>query len=198
MAALTLDHYTHASVIMMATTEMDGGGDRPDPPAVGSDSEIFQRLTAALNEAGIPFVHTHHKAVFTSAEAATVRGVSLHSGAKALIVKGGKEFVMAVLPADMFLDSPALRKHLGCKRLRFATKEEVLSMTGLTPGSIPPFGSLFNLVTICDERLADNERINFNAGSHTESIQMAYSAYCTHESPRVAGIAKPAPRLDES
>jgi hypothetical protein len=33
------------------------------------------------------------------------------------------------------------------------TSEEVMEMTGLAPGSIPPFGSLFGLPTLCDERL---------------------------------------------
>jgi Ala-tRNA(Pro) deacylase len=175
----------------METTDLDSDASG-DPQAVGRDSDVFRHLVTALKEAGIPFVHTHHEPVYTSVQAAAVRGVSLHSGAKALIVKGGKEFVMAVMPADMSLDSQAMRKHLACKRLRFATKDEVLSLTGLTPGSIPPFGSLFRLETICDEHLADNERINFNAGSHTDSIQMAYQAYCTRESPRIARIAKPA------
>lgn len=156
----------------------------------GGDLEVFQRLVAALSEADITFVHTHHKPVYTSAEAAEVRGSSLHSGAKALILKGGDDFLMAVMPADLSLDSGATRKLLGCRRLRFATKEEVLSMTGLTPGSIPPFGSLFGLPTICDERLRENEKINFNAGSHTDSIQMTYQAYVAYENPQISRLAK--------
>lgn len=178
---------------MTETQDRQNSCDSPAKQVVGppkADSDVFKRLLAALNEKGTPFVHTHHKPVYTSAEAAAARGTSLHSGAKALIVKGGEEFVMAVLPADMSLDSHALRKYLGCKRLRFATGDEVLSLTGLTPGSIPPFGSLLGLPTICDERLSDNERINFNAGSHTESIQMTYRAYLACESPRIAGIAQ--------
>ncbi len=143
----------------------------------------------ALRSAGIAFTQTKHRAVYTSAEAAEVRGVSLHSGAKALLVKGGETFLMAVIPADLSLDSHELRALLGTKKLRFATKDEVLTLTGLTPGSIPPFGSLFNLPTCCDVRLADNERINFNAGSHTVSIQMNYADYVAFESPRIAKVA---------
>jgi len=144
-----------------------------------------------LTNAGIVFRETHHHAVFTSVEAANVRGVSLHSGAKALIVKAGDTHVMAVLPADMALDSGALRRQLKCKRIRFATKEEVQELTGLEPGSIPPFGSLFDIPTICDERLAENDHINFNAGSHTDSFQMTYGAYSEYESPTIGRIAKP-------
>jgi Ala-tRNA(Pro) deacylase len=143
-----------------------------------------------LCNAGIPFTQTQHRPVYTSAEAAEVRGVSLHSGAKALIVKGGENFLMVVLPADLSLDSHVLRTLLGTKKLRFATKEEVLERTGLTPGSIPPFGSLFNLPTYCDERLADNERINFNAGDHSVSIQMNFVDYVAYETPRIAKVGK--------
>jgi len=156
-----------------------------------AEPDVLKRLLAALDVAGVAVMRSHHEPVFTSAEAAAVRGTALHSGAKALIVKGGDEFVMAVMPADLSLDGTALRKYLGCKRLRFATNDEVLSLTELTPGSIPPFGSLFGLPTICDERLADNEQINFNAGSHTDSIQLDYQAYVAFESPRIARIAKP-------
>ena len=152
--------------------------------------EVLVRLTTLLKEAGIEFLQTHHAPVYTSAEAAAVRGVSLHSGAKALIVKGEDAFLMAVLPADLSLDSGALRTILATKRLRFATKEEVLELTGLTPGSIPPFGSLFGLPTFCDKRLGENDRINFNAGSHGDSIQMSYADYLKFESPRMAAVSK--------
>ena len=54
---------------------------------------------------------------------------------------------------------------------------EVLDWTGLTPGSIPPFGSLFGLPTHCDGRLSENEIINFNAGDHAISIGMRYAGY---------------------
>ena len=154
-------------------------------------SDVLERLTAALEGGGITYQKTQHAAVYTSAEAAAVRGVSLNSGAKALIIKGGDAFLMVVLPADLSLDSASLRNVLGTKRIRFADKEEVLKITGLTPGSIPPFGSLFKLPTYCDERLAVNERINFNAGSHTVSFQMKYSDYVRFEHPQMVRVGKP-------
>lgn len=154
------------------------------------DNDITARLLAKLEQAGIDFVLTEHEAVYTSAEAAEVRGSSLHSGAKALIVKGNDDFVMAVIPADLALRSTALRKVIRSRRLRFATKEELLELTGLTPGAVPPFGSLFNLQTVCDERLAENEKINFNAGTHSQSIRMTYQDYVNCESPIIADITK--------
>ena len=166
----------------------------PSPPEVlEGETSVFRRLVGILTDSGVPFVHMHHEAVFTSAEAAAARGTTLRSGAKALIIKAGETFRMTVMPADLLLNSNALRRLLKSKRMRFATPEEVAALTGLVPGSIPPFGSLFGLKTICDERLQDNDRINFNAGSHTESLQMPFEAYLRFESPQVADIAKPRP-----
>ena len=150
------------------------------------------KLLKRLHEMRIEFVRMIHAPVYTSAEAAEVRGSTLHSGAKALIMKTDDKYLMAVIPADLALDNAALRALVGSKHLRFATKEELLEWTGLTPGSVPPFGSLFNMPTICDDRLAENVEINFNAGSHTQSLRLSNAGYLRAESPTIAKIAKPA------
>ncbi len=144
---------------------------------------VFERLQEKLQQSGVPFTVSHHEPVYTSEQAAAVRGTSLASGAKALVVKAGERFVLLVVPADRKLDSRKARAGLGVKALRFATPEEVLELTGLKPGSIPPFGSLFALPTYCDPALAANESINFNAGDHSISVQMTHADYVRVEQP---------------
>src|SRR4030095_2396052 len=100
-----------------------------------------------LQEKSIPFEVLRHAPVFTSEEAAAVRGTPLASGAKALICRADDRFLMIVLPADRKLASKAVRQAAGIKSLRFASREEVEQLTALKPGSIPPFGSLFHLPT---------------------------------------------------
>jgi Ala-tRNA(Pro) deacylase len=97
---------------------------------------------------------------------------------------------MFVLPADRKLDSRAARRAKGWRKLRFATREEVLQMTGLLPGSIPPFGSLFELPTLCDQRLSENAVINFNAGDHSISVSMRYADYAQVEKPELGAFAE--------
>lgn len=155
-----------------------------------ADPAVHDRLVQTLTAAGVEFRLLHHAPVFTSEEAAAVRGAPLSSGAKALILKVDDRFVMAVLPADVSLDSRALCAAVGGRRSRFATKEEVYEMTRLTPGSIPPFGSFFGLPTWCDDRLEANERINFNAASHAVSMNMAYGAFVGYERPMIARVGK--------
>ena len=162
-----------------------------DRQASYDDGPVFTKLADRLQRAGVDFEVTRHAPVYTSAEAAAVRGVDLHSGAKALIVKAGDRFVMIVLPADLALSGKAGKKALACKSTRFANQDDVRQITGLKPGSIPPLGSLFDLETYCDDRLADNPRINFNAGAHTVSIGMSYADYQAVERPHLGRFAAP-------
>ena len=150
---------------------------------------VFARVENLLTQHGIAFQVLRHGPVYTSEEAAKVRGTPLASGAKALIIKGEGGFVMFVVPADRKLDNHAIRRAKGWKKMRFATREEVLELTGLAPGSIPPFGSLFGLPTLCDRRLGENEVINFNAGDHSISVSMRYADYVEVEKPELGKFA---------
>jgi len=149
---------------------------------------VFERLEEKLRQASVAFTVSRHRPVFTSEEAAAVRGAPLASGAKALVVKAGDAFALLVIPADRKLDSKKARAHLGAKSIRFATREEVEQLTGLQPGSIPPFGSLFGLATWCDPDLGAQATINFNAGDHAISVQMSYADFVAAEKPTIAAL----------
>jgi len=151
---------------------------------------VFQRVEALLRERDVTFSVLRHAPVYTSEEAARVRGTPLASGAKALVCKGDDAVVMFVIPADRKLDSKAVRQNRGWRKVRFVSREEVLQITGLEPGSIPPFGSLFGLPTLCDSRLGLNETINFNAGDHAVSVSMSYADYVRVESPQMGTFAE--------
>jgi len=151
---------------------------------------VFERLSAFLQAKCVSFDVLRHTPVFTSEEAAAVRGTPLASGAKALICRADYRFVMIILPADRKLASKEVRQAAKIKSLRFASREEVEQLTGLQPGSIPPFGSLFSLPTWCDDRLGEQPRINFNAGDHSISISMTYADYLSAEQPLLGRYAE--------
>ncbi len=159
-----------------------------------SDSTILARLRSKLDAASAQYAVMEHAPVFTSEEAAAVRGTSLSSGAKALICKLDDRVVMFVMPASRKLSSKLVRQQKLGKSLRFLTREEVLALTSLAPGSIPPFGSLFGLTTYCDVALASETEINFNAGDHSVSIRLAFEEYRRVEQPTVIAIAEEEPK----
>ncbi len=151
---------------------------------------VVERVESLLKQHEVAFQVLRHEPVYTSEEAARVRGTPLASGAKALVCKGEDRFVMFVVPADRKLDSRAVRRVKGWRKLRFATREEVMEITSLAPGSIPPFGSLFSLPTLCDERLGENDVINFNAGDHSISVSMRYADYLRVEHAELGEFAE--------
>jgi Ala-tRNA(Pro) deacylase len=134
---------------------------------------VHAQLVELLQAEGADFRLTHHDAVTTSADAAAVRGAELRSGAKAMLVKGKSGFVLAVLAADRKVDWKLLAPLVGGKGARFANDDELRAATGLTKGAVPPFGRLFGLRTIYDRSLLEVETVNFNAGTHTDSIAMS-------------------------
>jgi Ala-tRNA(Pro) deacylase len=153
------------------------------------ETTVFERIRLLLDENGAVYDVLRHEPVYTSEEAAAIRGTPLASGAKALICKGEDQVVMFVLPADRKLANREIRRSRKWRKLRFLNRDEVLELTGLQPGSIPPFGSLFGLPTLCDARLGENERINFNAGDHSISVSMSYADYVRVESPELGKFA---------
>lgn len=153
------------------------------------EPSVFERVRALLDASAVVYDVLHHDPVYTSEEAAAIRGTPLASGAKALICKGDDQVVMFVLPADRKLANREIRRSRKWRKLRFLSRDEVFDLTGLQPGSIPPFGSLFGLPTLCDPRLGENERINFNAGDHSISLSMSYADYVRVETPEMGQFA---------
>jgi prolyl-tRNA editing enzyme YbaK/EbsC (Cys-tRNA(Pro) deacylase) len=76
--------------------------------------------------------------------------------------------------------------------MRFATPEELLELTGLVPGSVPPFGPpILPFELFVDAAIRDNPRIAFNAGSLTDSIILPVPEYLAIAKPRVFEFSQP-------
>ena len=135
---------------------------------------VTSRILDALSRAGVEHRHLHHEPTPTSEESARVRGEPIEIGGKALVFKAGDRFLVLVVSAARRIDSKRLRKSVGARSVRFASREELMDLTGLVPGSVPPFGRpILDLELVVDESVLANERIAFNAGSLTESVIMA-------------------------
>jgi Ala-tRNA(Pro) deacylase len=48
---------------------------------------------------------------------------------------------------------------------------------------MPPFGSLFGLPTYADWRLAEDEEIVVEAGTHTDTVRLAWTDFARLEVP---------------
>ena len=50
---------------------------------------------------------------------------------------------------------------------------------------MPPFGNLYDLEVYVSPRLAEDDQIAFNAGSHTEVMKLAYKDFERLAKPRL-------------
>ena len=152
---------------------------------MGTMKSVFERIIELLEKNKVQHQVKEHPPTYTSEESAWHRGEPLKIGAKAMILKTDRELVMAVLPADRKIDSSAIKKMFNSKNLRLATLEELKKLTGLVPGSVPPFGSWFDLLMIVDNAFLEEEYMAFNAGSLEKSIKMKTQDYIAMVAPRV-------------
>lgn len=157
--------------------------------------EVVSKITDLLKVGGYWYETFEHEPVRTSEEAAKVRtGYTLAQGAKAMIVRVKKSetekyFAMLVLPGDARFDIGKVKQLFAARDIRFATEEEVKTITGgVVPGGVPPFGNLFDLPVIADPNLFENEKIIFNAGDRSFSIAMKSADYQKVVGPRIEAI----------
>ena len=159
---------------------------------------LLEKIRELLTGEGIAFKEIEHAPTQTSEESARVRGESLAVGAKALLLKTGDEFQLFVLPADLQLDAKRVKQELKVRSIRFATKEELLELTGLVPGSVPPFGvPVLPFKLYADTAIGTVEdKVAFNAASLTTSIVMKASDWKVVAKPIAFSFGKEANRED--
>lgn len=139
---------------------------------------VYQTILSLLAREQIAYRALHHAPTFTSEESARIRGEELRVGGKAIVMKVGEEFRLFVLSAVLKVDAAVVKQHFGVKKLRFASAEELQAMTGLVPGSVPPFGRpILPFDLFLDPSILENTKIAFNAGELTESIIMSVDDY---------------------
>ena len=147
---------------------------------------VLDEIRAWLTRENVPYREAHHEPTRTSEESARARGESMGVGGKALVVKVDDMFRLFVLSAARKLDSAAVKKYFSAKKTRFATPEELMLMTGLVPGSVPPFGEpILPFRLYVDPSVFANDRVAFNAGSLTDSMVIPIEDYSRLANPEV-------------
>jgi Ala-tRNA(Pro) deacylase len=115
-----------------------------------------------------------HPSTMTAGEEAAAVGLPPKQVAKTLVLSSAGGYVRAVLPASERLDLQKVRGLIGVgKTTRLATEAE---LAGAYPmfelGAVPPFGGPAGDRTILDRRLAEQDAVVIEAGSHSTSVRI--------------------------
>jgi Ala-tRNA(Pro) deacylase len=143
------------------------------------------KLDEFLQNRQVAFERLPHRPAYTANRVAQALHVPGKDMVKTVLLKTGHGHVLAVLPATHQVDIDQVRRELGEDWVEMAPEED---MDRLFPdcerGAMPPFGSLYNLPTVVDETLTQDEQIVFEGENHEEAIRMAYRDYEAVEHPR--------------
>jgi len=151
--------------------------------------EIPKRLIDCLNENKMHYEILHHPEAVTAQRIAQAEHVKGRHHAKVVMIKSGEQHFMMVLPADHQIDLEKIEKAIG-KAVSLDNEQEFKSLfPDCAIGAMPPFGNLYGLPTYVDERLAEQDYIVFEAGTHTDAIKMSYRDYEKIVKPEVKDLA---------
>ncbi len=147
-------------------------------------------LTEFLDSNDVKYVSIHHSTAYTTQQIAESAHIPGDQMAKTVMVKLDDHLAMAVLRGTDKVDFDLLRGTAGANKAELATEVQFQGMfPGVEPGAMPPFGNLYDMAVYVDEALTRDKRIAFNAGTHSELIQLDYADFERLVQPSVANFS---------
>ena len=151
-------------------------------------------LTKFLRDQCVDFSVLAHDDTFDSQHLAQAVHVPGRSVAKTVLVRmdHGFRFAVAVLPATHLVNLEALSRMLGGAHAELATEYEIAQhCPDCEYGTLPPFGTMYDMETLLDESLLEAEQLVFEGNTHHEAIRITAVDFLRLESPLVGSLAQP-------
>jgi Ala-tRNA(Pro) deacylase len=142
-------------------------------PAMG----IAIALAQYLVERGVPYDVVKHPRTETASQTAAAIRVPPDRIAKAVVLKGGDGFMLAVLPASRHIQFGELRKELG-RHVDIASEEQIETLfLDCESGAVPALGAAYGLKVIVDDSLANQPEIYLEGGDHSSLVHISGAAF---------------------
>jgi len=151
---------------------------------------IPTHLKAHLEQAHASYTRVAHIPARSSQYAASLLRVPGKEVAKTVVLRAGKQVLLAVLPASHHVDLEKLAGVVGTPVKLIEEQECYQLFPDCQHGAVPPFGELYGLPVYLDETLADAPEIIFSAGTLTEGIRMGNADFVRLVKPRICSFAE--------
>ena len=128
----------------------------------------------ALDALGIEHrVFIHDQPVNSFEEAASTRQQRPEQVVRSILFQIRPEkFLMVLMAGPAQIDWKSLRKFVGRSRVRMATEEEVLEVTGYRVGTVSPFGVKNQVRVLIDASVLKEAEISIGSGIRNTAIIM--------------------------
>lgn len=148
-----------------------------------------KKLKEFLDNHQVKYVSMTHSPAFTSQEIAASAHISGKQLAKTVIVKLDGQLAMVVIPSNGQINFAKLRETTGKPGVDLASESEFKDkFSGCEVGAMPPFGNLYDMPVFVSNQLSKQDHILFNAGSHSELMQLTYQDFERLVKPKVVAL----------
>jgi Ala-tRNA(Pro) deacylase len=151
---------------------------------------LSPRLHNFLDQQHSSYATLTHDRTVTAHETASATHVSRQLFAKTVMLNVDGTLAMMVMPAAYRVDLTRLSRALGGRMVELADETEFKdAFPDCEVGAMPPFGNLYGMPVYVDSRLAGQEDIAFNAGTHTDAVRMPYKEFERLAQPELLWLA---------
>jgi Ala-tRNA(Pro) deacylase len=145
-----------------------------------------------LDLSGVRYTHTSHPVAYTARDVADAEFMPAHRVAKTVVFRSNDSDLLAVVPADAYVDVEQLHTATGAHGVRKATENEIsLLFPHAEVGAMAPITDLAGMPVYLDRELADQEFIAFNAGTHRDLIHMKMADFKHLVQPVIGDFSRP-------
>ncbi len=149
-----------------------------------------ERLRAYLERAGVDYQLDEHSKAYTAQEVAATEHVTGWRVAKTVMLDADDELVMVVAPAAAEVDLEKAASVLGMSEVRLASESQFAdAFPDCEVGAEPPFGNLYGIRTLIDQRLTQEPHVIFRAGNHMETVRLSTDDYLGLVDARTVDVA---------
>ena len=138
----------------------------------------MKKLLELLDKEHVHYSTISHATAYTAQQTAAAAHIPGKMLAKTVIIKLDGKLAMVVLPANSKVDLELLKKSAKAKKAEIASEKDFTKQfEDCEVGAMPPFGNLFGMEVYVLKDLSEDKEIAFNAGSHTELLQIPYEDF---------------------
>jgi len=148
-----------------------------------------KQLKEFLDQHHVKYVVMTHSPAFTAMEIAQAAHVSGKQLVKTVIVSLDGRMAMVMVPANDKINFAKLCEVLSVVDANLASEMEFKNkFPGCEVGAMPPFGNLYDMPVFASSQLSKQDHVLFNAGSHSEVMQMMWHDFERLVKPKVVAI----------
>ena len=140
-------------------------------------------VLAALEALGIQFARYEHPPLASAADAAPYWADidAIHTKNLFLRNQKGTRHYLVIIELMKRANLRAVANQIGDGKLSFASSEQLMTLLGVTPGSVSPFGLIYDGgrdVRVCVDRdLKTDGRISFHPNINTATLVLAFADF---------------------